>query len=329
MRIVIVFLALLVAWAAPALAEPYKAQPGPYAVQAQNGIWQDPSRDRDIPYKVYFAPEAPGPRPVVIFSHGLGGSREGAAYIGERLASWGYVAVHIQHPGSDEAVWKGLTDMQAIIAALVESAKNIQNSIDRFNDIYLVIAALNSMNEPGEFLAGRLDMARLGMSGHSFGAVSTLVAAGMRLGPNGQYQFKEKSFRAGIAYSPNKPQYARSYDKAFSDIRIPILHFTGTEDANPIDPDAVPADRRVPFDHIQAHGQYLITLAGGDHMVFSGTPRLAGPRATDEAYHALILEASLAFWDAYLMDDPAALAWLSGDGAKSEFGDSAVIEVRN
>lgn len=53
---------------------------------------QDPARDREIPIKVYL-PEGEEPVPVVLFSHVLGGSREGAAYLGQYWAEQGYVGV--------------------------------------------------------------------------------------------------------------------------------------------------------------------------------------------------------------------------------------------
>ena len=42
----------------------------------------------------------------MLFSHGLGGSREGSAFLGKHWAARGYVVVFLQHPGSDESVWK-------------------------------------------------------------------------------------------------------------------------------------------------------------------------------------------------------------------------------
>ena len=42
----------------------------------------------------------------MLFSHGLGGNREGSAYLGNHWAARGYVAVFLQHPGSDDGVWK-------------------------------------------------------------------------------------------------------------------------------------------------------------------------------------------------------------------------------
>ena len=58
----------------------------------------------DDPIRVYL-PAAGTPAPVVLFSHGLGGSREGNAFMGRHWAQRGYVAVFLQHPGSDDGVW--------------------------------------------------------------------------------------------------------------------------------------------------------------------------------------------------------------------------------
>ena len=324
-----VWLALIVfAW--PAAAAPYKADPGPYKVETLLGVWHDSGRDRDVPYKIYYAPEAAGARPAVIFSHGLGGSREGGAYLGEHLASYGYVAVHIQHPGSDESVWRGLSGRDEIIKALTAATRDLSVIVNRFKDVPFALDQLAAMNAADGPLKGRIDFSRLGMSGHSFGAVSTLVAAGQRMGGRAQFSFKEPRFKAALAYSPNKPLRAGDLAAAYADIDMPILHFTGTEDLNPLDPDEPASDRQIPFRNIPAAGQYLIVIQGGDHMLFNAREHRTGEKKPDDDLdHRLILEASTAFWDAYLMGDAAALAWLRGDGAKSELGAEATIELRN
>jgi len=73
------------------------------SVLTKREIWHDAARSRDLPVKLYFPIEGAGPFPVIIFSHGVGGSREAFTYLGETWASHGYVAVFLQHPGTDEA----------------------------------------------------------------------------------------------------------------------------------------------------------------------------------------------------------------------------------
>lgn len=330
MRLALAFIALL-AFALPAAAAPWKADKGPETVEILLGEWVDSERgDRAVPYKIYVPVTAKGPRPVVIFSHGLGGSREGAAYLGEHLASWGYVAVHIQHPGSDRSVWEGLTDPEDIFKALAASVRDLSALRGRLEDVPYALDRLAAMNASGP-LAGRLDMSRVGMSGHSYGAVSTLTAAGMKLGRRGITEYAEPRFKAFIAYSPNKPMGARDLDDAFSLVARPMLHFTGTNDMNPLDRDQPASDRQLPFRHINAPDQYLAVLNGGDHMVFGGEGmnRRGRDSSNDAAFIRLIREMSVVFWDAYLMDDPAALTWLRDGSAAAELGSLASYEMRN
>jgi hypothetical protein len=63
-------------------------------------IWHDATRNRDVPAKIYYPTTAPSKLPVIIFSHGLGGSRTGYSYLGKFWASHGYVSVHLTHVGS-------------------------------------------------------------------------------------------------------------------------------------------------------------------------------------------------------------------------------------
>src|SRR6478735_4138978 len=65
----------------------------------------DDARHREIPVRVYL-PEGKTAAPVVLFSHGLGGSRENSPYLGQHWAARGYAVVFMQHAGSDEKVWK-------------------------------------------------------------------------------------------------------------------------------------------------------------------------------------------------------------------------------
>ena len=55
---------------------PY-GRPGAFPVATVEYVWHDNARDRDVPVKIYYPRTGDQPLPVIIFSHGLGGSREG------------------------------------------------------------------------------------------------------------------------------------------------------------------------------------------------------------------------------------------------------------
>ena len=73
----------------------------------QEFAWQDNSRNRKVPAKLYW-PKIANPSAktqLLVFSHGLGGSKDGYSYIGRYLAQNGVASLHLQHVGSDRSVW--------------------------------------------------------------------------------------------------------------------------------------------------------------------------------------------------------------------------------
>lgn len=293
--------------------------------------WRDAARDRVVPVKVYYPEEPGGAWPLVLYSHGLGGSRLGGEYLGRHWAGCGYVSVHLQHAGSDESVWKDLPLGQRI-SALKLAAMRPKNFLDRPQDVRFVIDEVLRLNrDPESPLFGRVDPAAIGMSGHSFGAHTTLSVAGQVYpGLAGrEVQMAEPRIKAAISMSAPAPQRRSQLDRAYSQITIPVLHMTGTADVDPVS-GTDPSDRRIPFDHMTAAQTYLVVLDGGDHQVFSDRVEKFGPRdGTDDAlFHRLILAGTTAFWDAYLKQNAAAKDWLDGDGYTRLLGDKATFEIK-
>ncbi|WP_459557347.1 alpha/beta hydrolase family protein [Lacunimicrobium album] len=275
----------------------------------------DASRKREIPVRYYF-PEQKGPRPVVLFSHGLGGSRDNNGYIGKHLAGRGYVCVFMQHPGSDESVWrgKGIANVQSNM----QKAANGENLKLRGEDVKAVVEALSVWNTTkGHPLEGRVDTTRIGMSGHSFGAQTTQAALGQNYGPMGQ-KFSVPEIRAGVAYSPSIPRIGDE-NNSFSKMDRPMLLMTGTEDESPIGGQTAESRRKVYPALPNTIDRYELVLDGGQHSAFSEREirlRAAGGGAKNPNHHRVILALTTAFWDAYLLDDATAKAWLQGDGPR-------------
>jgi len=316
---------------ASAVAPPRCGAPGPYRGAARGGEGADARPGRAVPYLIRYPQGMSGPVPVVIFSHGLGGSRRGAVYYAEHLASHGYVVVMVQHPGSDVSIWRtirpDLTNVDR--AALARATADPMVTINRFLDIPFALDQLTAMTAAAGPLHGLLDMTRVGMSGHSFGAVTTQAMAG-QVYPNGR-SLPEPRFRAFLAMSPS-PSRDGDNDRAFGGLTRPFLSLTGTEDSFTIRPDEsdaeVVAGRQQPFAHLGGPSM-LVLLTGGDHMVFSGRQEVGGPpRPLDDRHRAIIKAASLAWWDAWLKDDARALAYLHDGGMAGFAGADATVSWR-
>ncbi len=276
----------------------------------------DEDRQRKLPVRVYLPAnstgQAPTPQPVVLFSHGLGGSRQGSTFLGQHWAKRGYIAVFLQHPGSDEEVWRN-TRLNQRRSALVQAA-NSQQLNARKSDVVSVLDQLEKWNQqPAHPLVGRMDLTRVGMSGHSFGARTTQQVSGEN--PWGRAQTTDKRLRAAIVMSPSVPATGNP-DRAFRNVTLPWLLMTGTNDDSPLG-DQTPESRRRVYPALPPGDKYELVLNDAEHSVFTDRrlPGEAKPRRPE--HHRSILALSTAFWDAYLRDDPAAKTWLQGTGPRS------------
>jgi dienelactone hydrolase len=292
--------------------------------------WHDTERDRDVPVKIYYPKADKGNFPVIIFSHGLGGTRDNYEYLGRHWAGCGYVSVHMQHLGSDDSVWKDLPITERT-KAMQRAAAKIANSLNRPLDGQFVIDQLEKLNaDKTSPLKDRMDLKAIAIAGHSFGGYTTLALAGQTfILPFGfTKRYDEPRIKAAIQMSGPAPAKRRRLDKAFSSIIIPMMHMTGTKDFLEIFAQTTAADRRIPFDHMNNSETCLITFRGGDHMIFSGRGRVATPEeaAQDALFQKLICAGTTAFWDAYLKGNTQAKQWLFDGGYSTLLGEQAVFE---
>ena len=276
------------------------------AVEILDQNWTDPVRNRAVPVRIRL-PEGNGRVPAILFSHGLGGSVSGGREWGEHWARQGFSVIHVQHPGSDESLWRDKPSGERL--ASLRSGADMGQFLARTADIRFVVAELGRRQAGGDPAVARVDLARLGMSGHSFGAITTLYLGGQRpppgiadfLAPN----LAEPAFKAFLAFSPQV--IGTDPVHQFSRFTRPVLLVTGTQDGSAAF-GVTPEQRLIPFEAMPATGnKYLLVINDANHMFFNGEGG-AGEG------HALVNTVSTAYWRAYLKDDGEALRWLKERG---------------
>jgi dienelactone hydrolase len=283
------------------------------------GKFYDTERDRSVPYKVYYPDTLKGEYPVIIFSHGLGGSVEAAVYLGGHLSQNGYICFHIQHYGSDESVWAGAKTRIEIIRLLKKSIKDLSNAVNRFNDIPFVVNEIIKLNINSGVFKGHLDTNSIGIIGHSYGARSVLIAAGEKLA-KGKFSFKEPRIKAGVSLSPNLPDNPPDdLIIIYKDIDIPLFHITGTEDGDPLNrsEDFTPENRTIPYKNINGSAQYLLVLNKATHMTFNGTERLSNDDPHFKEHIESVKKGVTAFLNYYLKKSESDGKYLKNDYKKS------------
>jgi predicted dienelactone hydrolase len=305
----------------PAASSAYESA-GPFKVESVDETWDDQARKRKLPIRVLFPASAQAESatkfPLVVFSHGLGGSKAAGKLWAEHWVSHGYIVVHVQHPGSDEAIWKDKPLAQ--VESSLKDAMTMNNLGLRVGDVHFVIDEIVRRSDGKDVVFKNADSKKIGMSGHSFGAQTTLSVAG-QVSPavRGQSGF-DKRVSAAIALSPNARNKTKM-EKQFGDIRLPFFSVTGTKDGEVLGDGTTVEHRTLPFQHMPAGDKYLLVLDGGDHMIFGGQSGVRRKAFTDRELDIRqdVRAATLAFWNAYLKDDTAAKTWL-GAAARSTAG---------
>jgi predicted dienelactone hydrolase len=259
-------------------------QPGTFAVQQQRWQLRDDSRDRSFYVDVYRPQSLPeGETRVIAISHGLGARPEEYAKRAQHLASYGYLVVLPQHPGSD------LTYKEELMRGLHPTTFALEEFVDRPLDVSYVLDELGRRNA-AEF-GDRLNLQSVGVMGHSFGGYTVMALAGASIDfehleescknnleyldislflqcralelPRQPYNFRDPRVAAVFAINPvNNSIFG---DRGLSEIQIPILLAAGTYDP------ATPAvfEQVRSFRQLTTPNKYLAVLQGQAHVDFS------------------------------------------------------------
>jgi predicted dienelactone hydrolase len=102
-------------------------------------------------------------RPVILLSHGFGGTARMMGWFGTVLAEQGYIVIAVDHPGNN-----GVDPMTVAGATMFW---------ERPGDLAAALARVRAEPELGR----RLDMSKVGVAGFSAGGFTSLVAAGARV----------------------------------------------------------------------------------------------------------------------------------------------------
>ncbi len=265
--------------------------------------WHDASRNRAVPVRLYLPAATAGMRtlPLVVFSHGIGGSRRGYSYLGAYWASQGYASLHLQHVGSDRSLWTG--NVFNLVGRLQGAAQE-EEAIARVGDLRFALDQLLSHPEVGQ----RIDPERIVAAGHSYGANTILLALGARIERHGRIiDLAEPRLKAAMLLSA-PPFYGETdIAKILSGIRVPTLHITATEDIIRIPGYYFGADDRIAvFEAMPGPRKVLAVFEGGSHSIFTDRAATGGV-TLNPLVKAATRELSVAFWQKVFGGDDAAL----------------------
>jgi len=271
---------------------------------------------RRVPIKVHF-PIDKGPWPVIILSHGGGGHWDANYAQARHLASYGYAVFCLEHIGSNTARLKEGGRFLQNLWAMTRDANEV---LTRPKDISFALDCAEKWNKEHIELRGRLDLERIGVMGHSYGAYTTLVVCGMRpaldwlspkvepgkgLGPD----LSDPRIDVGVALSPQGPGEPFFLESSYKTLHRPLLGISGSRDKQQ---GASPQNRLRFFDLIPPGNKIFIWLNNADHLAFSdptGTGRRGLPSRSRVDVQPIVRAATLLFFEATLKGNKQ--AWLA------------------
>jgi serine/threonine protein kinase/dienelactone hydrolase len=246
---------------------------------------RDSDRNREIPLKIYYPGHISGSLPLIVFSHGYGGTRDGYEYLGRGWADAGYIVIFPTHIGSDSEALA-----QTGLRAAGDPATSFEMQRQRAADIRFILSSLKLIDRQVREIHGKINNKQIGVGGHSMGAGTALLIGGATgAAPNGSAQsFRDKHVRAVIAISPQGAGEEGFSDHSWDKLAVPALTMSGTKDrgigGQP------PEWRTQPFRQMPAGSKYHVTVNGAEHLTF----------AVGGRFRACILQETTAFWDTYL-----------------------------
>lgn len=228
-----------------------------------------PAADERVLVTTFTYPDAPGPFPLVVFSHGHNGHPRKFTQLLEAWAAAGLVIAAPTFPLSNDEV---------------PGAASAFDLPEQPGDVSFVITeALAAGEETDGPLAGRIDPERIGIGGLSLGGATTYQAAFDDC-------CRDDRVDAVAVFDALRPDLAGLR----LDAGVPLLVIHADQD--PVAPVA-PAEEAFA---VAAPPKYLIVL----HEVMHASAYEDDPDPADE----LVRDATTAFWRRYLADDPDAPA---------------------
>lgn len=326
--------------AATNAAEPgahYKLEPGPFATGEAVLSIHDDDRNKDVEVRVRYPKNAPSAVPLVLFSHGMGGSNNAFTDLTTHWASHGYVVILPTH---DDSI-KLRKEKGEDVSTFLTNPNKYAMSVDppgRVADLSLILNKLADIERQVPAMktgdgGSLIDIDHIGVAGHSAGALTTQLAIGVKARtkrhPLRALSEPEKRFDCAIVISGQGTTTRMFAKDSWSELSKPMFVIAGSEDTTRVG-NETPASRREPFELAKPGDKYLLFIEGATHSSYQGKQNLGllgeKPSTDISVIAAATSDGTLAFLDAYLKQDDAAKRYLQSDDLKAISGAKANLD---
>lgn len=280
-------------------------------------VLRDAARSKDLELRVTY-PHERGQYPAILFSHGATGSKDVYQPLAKYWASFGYVVIQPTH--LDSYKYGGKIRDRATIARAWK---------DRVDDIVFILDSLSTVEK--RLPAGvQIDADRIAVAGHSYGAITSQMVAGMEyILPRGRkISFADDRPKCFVIISPQGTGKALTKD-SYAKMTRPMLMITGDNDGTPYGNGKGPW-RREAFDNAPAGNAWLMWIKDAHHAFggIAGPIRYRGGGDNNPEQVKMVQSMSLAFFDHQLKQIDDAGPWFAGPALRNAADGKAWIESK-
>lgn len=261
--------------------------------------WIDAKRNRPVPSRLYMPQHATASRavPLVVFSHGLGGSRMGYQYLASHWADAGIASLNPQHVGSDNAVWRG--NPLELVQRLQTAAREFE-ARSRALDLRFALDQILSSE-----LGSLIDTTKIAVAGHSYGANTAMLVSGARAVTAGgdMVNLEDQRIRSAILISAPPLRDQGPIEKVLGAVKIPTLHVTSIEDTiNLPGFRSTVADRIAIFHAMGESPRTLAVFNAGGHSIFTDRTTRSGPEISARVKGATRELSTIFLWESLIKE---------------------------
>ena len=300
--IIFIFLALFVIQSCSVIPKNFTVKEPQYDIRTEEFSLEFQELNKQLPVRISY-PVGKTRFPVIVFSHGNGSKGDMYKGFTDYWASHGYVVIQPTHMDSTSLGFKTKRDnMKEMYQQM------LQVTDTRRQDMSFIVDSLDLIETIVPDLEDKLDRTKLVAAGHSMGAATAMIVAGMTLlNPMDGYAETSDETRFKVLLMISDPgTMALMPKEPWKGVRVPTLISTGTKDFSDVGSTRInaPFKYKIPDSLTRSLSpHHYVLIEGADHYLGGLICRNDVPGPPQHEALRIAAATSITFLDAYVKND--------------------------
>ena len=300
--IIFIFLALFVIQSCAVIPKNFTVKEPQYDIKTEEFSLKFEELNKQLPVRISY-PVGKTRFPVIVFSHGNGSKGDMYKGFTDYWASHGYVVIQPTHMDSTSLGFKTKRDNMREMYQQI-----LQVTDTRRQDMSFIVDSLDLIETIVPDLKDKLDRTKLVAAGHSMGAATAMIVAGMTLlNPMDGYAETSDETRFKVLLMISDPgTMALMPKEPWKGIRVPTLISTGTKDFSDVGSGRInaPFKYKIPDSFTRSLSpHHYVLIEGADHYLGGLICRNDVPGPPQHEALRIAAATSITFLDAYVKND--------------------------